>query len=327
MASMYGDPLEEARYNEQKKSMMRVTQANPPNESRLIPTTGAEIANDTIFRHCSDVGMSKNSLEAMIPSTGKKLIGELYGTPFHIDHTGRFQFGKESVKLGEVELFEYTEKETVAEVTAVPEPECDHGFVVRDVVGDDRFLCKECNVRFPRHPSMMPKHVISVHTSSVNIENALTQFREGIATFTQAIQATSLSLEEFTKRMKDMFPPEPIYDRQLTIGGGQVGYVQIDEEPKRTSCFKEVEDVFGNPHVTVDQVNQFRDGPDVFPDVVEVSHTMDETYGAMIVEVGFVDGSTQRVEIPSSQLMMRHSTMKPKSQAHADFLNGPYRRG
>lgn len=29
---------------------------------------------------------------------------------------------------------------------------CDHGFVVRDIQGDDRFLCRECNRRFPFYP-------------------------------------------------------------------------------------------------------------------------------------------------------------------------------
>lgn len=29
---------------------------------------------------------------------------------------------------------------------------CRHGFVVRDIVGGNRFLCRECDTRFARYP-------------------------------------------------------------------------------------------------------------------------------------------------------------------------------
>lgn len=30
--------------------------------------------------------------------------------------------------------------------------DCRHGFVVRDIQGDQRFLCRECDKRFPHYP-------------------------------------------------------------------------------------------------------------------------------------------------------------------------------
>lgn len=32
---------------------------------------------------------------------------------------------------------------------------CKHGFVVRDIDGANRFLCKECDERFVRHPDII----------------------------------------------------------------------------------------------------------------------------------------------------------------------------
>ena len=34
------------------------------------------------------------------------------------------------------------------------EPGCQHGFVVHDAQGEDRFLCKECEERFVDHPGI-----------------------------------------------------------------------------------------------------------------------------------------------------------------------------
>jgi len=30
---------------------------------------------------------------------------------------------------------------------------CDHGFIIREILGENRFLCKECSVRFRDYPS------------------------------------------------------------------------------------------------------------------------------------------------------------------------------
>ena len=294
--------------NQNHSTNLRISKSNPSNESRKLPN-GAEIANDTIFRHLDDVGWSKNKLEGAIPNPpdGRYLLGELYGEHIYIDHNGRFQFGTlGNVALGEVELYEYTEKETVAEA-----PECDHGFVVRDIVGEDRFLCRECDTRFPRHPSMMPKEII--HTPRLNISNSLHQrnilsnFREGMITLTDACKLTTHSLADLTQAMQDMFPPDQNYMEHRTIGQGVTGQVMLPEGPKRVSCYQEVENVFGNPNVTIDQINQFGRGTSIFPDVTEVRHVMDDQNAVMIVEIHFVDGSMQRVEIPENQLMIRRS--------------------
>jgi len=35
--------------------------------------------------------------------------------------------------------------------------DCEHGYVVRSVADANRFLCKECNERFVRHPDIIRK--------------------------------------------------------------------------------------------------------------------------------------------------------------------------
>ena len=73
----------------------------------------------------------------------------------------------------------------------------------RDINGDNRFHCKECDERFPRHPSMMPKKTAKFENAPFSIAHALhntailTQFREGIVTFSEAAQATTFSLKSF----------------------------------------------------------------------------------------------------------------------------------
>jgi len=36
---------------------------------------------------------------------------------------------------------------------------CDHGFVVRAAQGEHRFICRECDERFIRHPDIIRKKV------------------------------------------------------------------------------------------------------------------------------------------------------------------------
>ena len=231
----------------------------------------------------------------------------MYGLPFYIDHHGRFQFGDETTK-SPPEPPRILDMEDV-----IIEPTCGHGFVVRDINGDNRFHCKECDERFPRHPSMMPKKTAKFENAPFSIAHALhntailTQFREGIVTFSEAAQATTFSLDQFTEEMQRLFPPEQIIDEIRTIGALRPTVVNLGEGPKRVSCYKKIEDVFGNPNLNVDQINQFIDFSDIFPDVTEVIHGMDQTAGTMTVEIIFVDGSIQRVEIAADQLMANNA--------------------
>ncbi len=57
---------------------------------------------------------------------------------------------------------------------------CKHGFVVRDIEGDNRFLCRECDVRFPHYPRKIDWK--KAFEKSVNwdiIKDALKTFEPG----------------------------------------------------------------------------------------------------------------------------------------------------
>lgn len=172
---------------------------------------------------------------------------------------------------------------------------CEHGFVVHDVQGDNRFLCRECDERFPRHPDMIEQEMFQPDLAEAY--DHLARFRDGLITFTKAIQKTRFSLEEFTAAMRKVYPPEVVYQDQYSLSspdpiGKEIAYV----EPGRTSCPAEIEKVFGNPDINLDTLNGIIfDG--VFPDIQEVRHIDRPELKLMNIEIEFVDGSVQKVVI------------------------------
>ena len=162
----------------------RVVRQNPPREFITIRgDSGGElftVSNREVFDHLHDE-YTLEHLDSLIPSRAGHwvFLGVMFDIEVSIDHRGRFQFGKSP--FDEIE-----------------DKKCDHGFVIRDIQGDNRFLCRVCDARFPRHPSLLAKReVLTSHVTGITIANSLRMFREGMATFTEATERTRLSLDEF----------------------------------------------------------------------------------------------------------------------------------
>lgn len=130
--------------------------------------------------------------------------------------------------------------------------DCQHSYVVRNILGANRFLCKECWARFLHHPGL--SRVENQGTSTLD-RDIMAKFREGFITFEEAIKGTNLSDKEFLEAVQIVSPP----------------MVDMIFDERRTSCPKEIEDFFGDPDVTTTDVQSMFDDK-LFPDIVEVSH-------------------------------------------------------
>lgn len=173
---------------------------------------------------------------------------------------------------------------------------CEHGFVVRDIQGENRFLCRECDERFPRHPDMMDQETF--RPDEAGMYDILAQFRDGLITFSEAIQKTSFSLEEFKETIAKIFPPDVETIEHYTLGQKTVGTPTIiNEGPKRTSCPAEIEKIFGDPEISLVELNTMMFDGDIFPDLQEVRHVDEPELQQMTIEVDFIDGSVQKVVI------------------------------
>ena len=184
--------------------------------------------------------------------------------------------------------------ERMQEEQHIEDANCKHrGFVGRDLHGEYRYICYECKERFKRHPRVVPTiKVDPIHNRIAR--QAISDFREGMLTFTDAIRKAQCSVEEFNDAMKTLFPPKRIRETIMhhSLRGESEEVVTRDEPgPARKSCPKEVEDYFRDPNTTLSDVrNSIFDR---FPDITQVSHN--EQGDAMIVDLDFVDGSTQKV--------------------------------
>ena len=268
--------------------MSRILNANPINESRELPN-GAIIATETIFRHLTEKGLTPEALEMLIPVSmgGRHNLGTLYGFDIFIDGDGRLFFDEEIIT--EVEKEENAiRKEEALEA-------CSHtGFVVRNIQGENRFLCKECNARFPRHPQMIKIVHNTTRVTRATMEDmraTLNEFRQGAISFSSAMKVLNTNLEEFTKACSQLFPPDEEWMEQRTIGNGKVNRVLINVEPVRVSCPKLVEEYFSDMSVNADAL--LPEGK--FPDIVGVSHNINTDTDRIIIDVDFIDGTTQKV--------------------------------
>jgi len=50
---------------------------------------------------------------------------------------------------------------------------CRHGFVVRDILGVNRFLCRECDERFRSYPRRAIRRIVPSEECEIRIENTL----------------------------------------------------------------------------------------------------------------------------------------------------------
>lgn len=257
----------------------RVVHANPPREFITIRgDNGSQrftVSNQEVFDHLHN-DYTLADLDTLIPPTGERwvFLGVLFDIEISIDYHGRFQFGGDPHEKVEME-----------------EPKCDHGFVVRDIQGDNRFLCRECDARFPRHPSLLER--VEFKVADTTIANSLSMFRDGMETFTEAAKRTNLSLDAFKQSLKRLFPPKANVEFfSYSLGSNQpIGKVTSVEE-QRTSCPKEIEDYFANQNSTC-----LTPGSWGFPfnDVTEVSSHKDLTTNQIIFSIEFVDGTIQKV--------------------------------
>ena len=264
---------------------MRITQANPPEEIGVSINNGPDLLNCTIFRHLAEAGYSKKRLEGMIRSSKwVQLDIQLYKKDVYLDPTGLLMF-----------------LESDEEPQEIIEEDCYHGFVVHNVKGDNRFLCRECDERFPRHPSMMDKKPAAPPDSELLFP--LSEFREGLLTFAQVAQKTTLSLNALKDAIKRLFPPNVETIQHRSINGQLLAPVVIDQEVQRTSCPKEIDDLYSDPDVTMYDLERIRKDPYVFPDIVNVRHTPSIQSDMTIVMVEFIDGTVQRIEIDNVDMM------------------------
>ena len=198
-------------------------------------------------------------------------------------------------------------REAMEKRRAEPEtPQCKHkGWVVRDVQGDNRYLCKECNARFPRHPQMtrsepevpvIPDHVL----------DAMTEFRQGAKTFSDACKQATLSAEEFKEAIVNAFPPGMITDtiqhNSIRDGLGPPVVIRQEPEPQRTSDPEEIESIFTTPGIS--QEDLMKIWQSTFEDVTEVSFGRDNQRECKTIKLDFVDGTTQLVEISDIDVQM-----------------------
>lgn len=154
MAIMNGDLFQESEYNKWKKHMATLTtyagkdvsHLRVINENLLGDTLwirradGSDLrtTNEKIFSAFADVGLTPEMLEKRIPKTGWEYLGVYMGVELGLDPGGQFALGP------------CPDQPEVIEVDV--DTSCQHGFVVRDVQGPNRFLCKECEERFPSYP-------------------------------------------------------------------------------------------------------------------------------------------------------------------------------
>ena len=285
MAAMHGDPTQELAYLEWKKSMSRVANANPYSESRTLPN-GAVIANQTIFRLLKDNNYGLDRLEILIPKKEDDWasLGTLFGDYIGIDYYGRFQFGEHPGYLTEDEVM----------------PICQHGYVVRSREGDYKYLCKECDEKFVRHPAALPEPVVFNVPDGVTpgIVNELQKFREGAITLSKAALSTGIALKDFKDVLEGTFPPLKFTMElpNMTIPGGPAqGSIEVGDMPTRTSCPRQIEEVFGNIDVNLTDLIKITET--VFKDITKVNHCQEQETRKMIVMIRFVDDTKQRVEI------------------------------
>jgi len=269
----YNDALD--LYNKGPISNMielKIEKANPSTETRSVGA--GTYANTTIFRHLEQAGYDKHSLEYNIPKyNSMQLDVELYNHEVWLMKDGRLEFHLPS---DESEVEEEDEK-------------CQHNFVGKDVQGSMRFLCMECDERFPRHPRLIVKEIaVSPDDQLIPV---IARFREGELTLKEILTQTTLSVAQLGEALQRLFPPEIASVETIqsqTIGGYISSPIVVDtiyKEP-RTSCPQKIDDFFSG-----------RD-PDrsyEFQDVTGYDKYWDETEQRYVITVEFINDSKQKV--------------------------------
>lgn len=173
---------------------------------------------------------------------------------------------------------------------------CQHSYVVRNIVGANRFLCKECDERFPHHPGLTK--VEDQGTFTLDGET-IERFRDGLITMGEAAKETTIAAEDFLEAIRTILPPTANVLLDTSLGGVKVGTV-VSVEPQRTSCPKAIDDFFSNPDITTTDIQDMFDDK-IFPDIVDVTHDHSVDYYnpcdpyRTSVTITFVDDTQQLV--------------------------------
>lgn len=177
--------------------------------------------------------------------------------------------------------------------------DCRHkGWVARDIQGENRFLCKECDERFVRHPRAPRKSDIFLGA----LEH-VKDFRNGLATFTEACEAASISAKDFKDALTEAFPPVDTYEEIATIGSLVTQRVVTGREPQRTSDPEDIEDnlfpTLGSS--TSELLESWREA---WPDIRAMEiHPFEGSRDHMtMVILTFIDESKQRLKFSECEI-------------------------
>ena len=283
--------------------MINVLDANPLDESHgtghyKIPT----VSNKDIFRVLANGGVSVGNLNLAILNLlpGKTCqVGSIDKLPIYINHDGKFQVG-----------YSASGAEAPAPVK-VEDPSCKHtGWVAREIHGDNRFVCRECDERFPRHPQMIePKGEEFV--IPYDVLKSMSEFRQGAATFTQACKDTALSAEQFKDAIEKAFPPVDNYEDISVMGSLVTQRVVIGREPQRTS---DPEDIEKNLFPTLGSSTSelLESWREAWPDIRAMEiHPFEGSRDRMtMVILTFIDESKQRLTFSECEIQANTNPLK-----------------
>lgn len=177
--------------------------------------------------------------------------------------------------------------------------DCQHkGWIAHDIQGENRFLCRECDERFVRHPRA-PRQ----STEFLDAVGSMKDFRNGLATFTEACDAAKMSAQGFKNALIEAFPPVDIYEEIATIGSLVTQRVVTGREPQRTSDPEDIEkNLFPTRGMGTSELLEAWRG--AWPDIREMEvHPFEGSRDRMtMVILTFVDESKQRLKFSEVEI-------------------------
>jgi len=302
--------------------MIDLHKMNPAHERHSVINKDCSMSNEDIFEAIAKQDSSYTLIGGAAPGLTLEdiafeayrlqpgeiyFIGTMLGESLWVDHYGKFRVGhmsqvKMSIKKLQAEAAEKRRRDIMNEnyVTAG----CQHtGWVVRDIQGENRFLCNECGERFARHPQMI-KTSPKVNKLVKPVLDAMTEFRQGMKTFSDACDQARMSAEDFKKAIQNTFPPVDTYEEIATIGSLVTQRVVTGQEPQRTSDPEEIErDLFPTYGVSASELlERWRE---VWPDICSMDyHSYEGSIDrkTMII-LTFIDDSKQRLTFDELEIL------------------------
>jgi len=295
---------------------------NPAHERHSVINRDCSMSNEDIFEAiakqdssytlsggaCPGLTLDDIAFEAYRLQPGEiHFIGTMLGESLWVDHYGKFRVGnmrdvKMSIKKLQAEAAEKRRRDIMNE-NYVTEAGCQHtGWVARDVQGENRFLCNECGERFARHPQMI-KTSPKINKLILPVLDAMTEFRQGMQTFSDACDQARMSAEDFKKAIQNTFPPVDIYEEIATIGSPMTQRIVTGQEPQRTSDPEDIEkNLF--PTVGIDLSDLLDVWRDAWPDICSMDyHSYEGSIDRKtLVILTFIDGTKQRLTFDECEI-------------------------